>query len=128
MSVEPRSILCADTNPYFLHFVAEFLSGNGYEVDAASNVTDVLSLLHNKAARYGLIILADWFPGVEISELLSAVRATAFTGRIVVSSGELSAAQKRQFEELGASSFLLKPAGYSDLLSLVTQPGQQLPN
>lgn len=112
-------ILCADTNPYFLGFVTRFLTDSGYEVAATDNAREMISLIRERPDDYDLLLVAGWFPDMDSSEFLPALRSMPFRGRIVVTVPELSAEATTKYHALGASSFLLTPVGYSDILRVV---------
>lgn len=117
-----QRILCADTNPYFRGFVTRFLTDSGYEVAATGTASEMISLIRQRPDHYDLLLVADWLPDMNSSEFLPALRSIPFHGRIVVTIPELSPEEKMKYHSLGASSFLLTPVGYSDILRVVNPP------
>jgi CheY-like chemotaxis protein len=116
-----QRILCADNNPYFRHFVSRFLTDSGYEVAEAASASEVLSQVREKPDD--LLIVADWLPDMDGVELFQMLRSIPCAGRIVVTASELSPDRKATYESLGASSFLITPVGYSDILRILKPPG-----
>jgi CheY-like chemotaxis protein len=119
MKVSCQRILCADTNPYFRQFVSRFLTDSGNEVAEASTASEVLALIRERPDHYDLLIVAGWLPDMDSAELLPALRAIPYAGRIVITLPKLSPDQRTKYESLGTSSFLLTPVSYSDILRVV---------
>jgi CheY-like chemotaxis protein len=122
MKADSQRILCADDNPYFRYFVSQFLTGSGYEVAETATASEALSMVRERPDHYDLLIVADWLPDMDGVELFQTLRAIPYTGRIVVTAPELSPDKKASYESLGASSFLMTPIGYSDILRILKPP------
>jgi CheY-like chemotaxis protein len=120
--VSAQRILCADTNPYCRGFATPFLTDSGYEVAATGTASDMISLIRERPDHYDLLIVADWLPDMDRSEFFTTLRSIPFRDRIVVNVPELSPEEKTKYHSLGASSFLLTPVGYFDILWVVNPP------
>ena len=122
MKTSRLRILCADDNPYFRHFVIGFITDYGYEVAEVATASEALSLVRERPKYYDLIIISDWLPDMGGVELFQALRLIPYDGRIVITTPKLSPEQKARYASLGASSFLMVPAGYSEVLRIINPP------
>jgi two-component system, OmpR family, response regulator ResD len=122
MKAGSQSILCADDNPYFRHFVSRFLTDYGCEVVDVATASEALSLVRERPDDYDLLIVADWLPDMGGVELFQTLRSIPYAGRIVITAPELSPDQRAKYESMGASSVLITPVGYSDILRILEPP------
>jgi two-component system, OmpR family, response regulator ResD len=122
MKAGSQCILCADDNPYFRHFVSRFLTDYGCEVVDVATASEALSLVRERPDDYDLLIVADWLPDMDGVELFQALRSIPYAGRIVITAPNLMPYRKATYEALGASSFLITPVGYSDVLRILEPP------
>jgi CheY-like chemotaxis protein len=120
--ISSQRVLCIDNNPYFREFVCWFVSDVGCEVSATSNAADAIALIRRNSSEYDLLILADWLPDMDGVELLRQLQAMDYSGRIVVTTAqELRPEQHRIYESLGASSIIVTPIGYAELMRILEQ-------
>lgn len=114
-----QRVLCADNNPYFRHFVAWFLTDVGCEVATVATASEALSLIREGPDNYDLLIVADWLPDMDGLQLLQTLNSVGYAGRIVITAPHLLVEQRTVYESLGASSVLITPIGYSELMRIL---------
>jgi DNA-binding response OmpR family regulator len=114
-----QRVLCADNNPYFRHFVAWFLTDVGCEVATVATASEALSLIREGPDNYDLLIVADWLPDMDGLQLLQTLNSVGCAGRIVITAPHLLVEQRTVYESLGASSVLITPIGYSELMRIL---------
>jgi DNA-binding response OmpR family regulator len=119
MKASCQRILCADDNPYFRHFVSRFLTDNGCEVVDVATASEALSLVRERPDDYDILIIADWLPDMDGVDLFQTLRSVSYAGRIVITAANLLPYRRSTYEALGASSFLITPVGYSDILRIL---------
>jgi DNA-binding response OmpR family regulator len=117
--ISSQRVFCIDSNPYFRDFVCWFLSDVGCEVAAAATGGEALSLIRQKPSGYDLLVVADWLPDMDGVELLQTLRSIHYAGRIAVTAPQLSPEQRSTYESLGASSILITPVGYCELMRIL---------
>jgi DNA-binding response OmpR family regulator len=117
--ISSQRVLCIDNNPYFRDFVCWFLSDVGCEVAAAATAGEALSLIRQKLNGYDLLVVADWLPDLGGVELLQTLRSIHYASRIAVTAPQLSLDQRSTYESLGASSILITPVGYCELMRIL---------
>ena len=120
-----QRVLCADNNPYFRHFVGWFLTDVGCEVAAVATASEALSLIRQRPDGYDLLIVANWLPDMDGLQLLQTVNSMGYAGRIVITAPHLSLEQRAAYESLRASSILITPIGYSELMRIL-EPGPRV--
>ena len=96
-----------------------FLSDVGCEVAAAATGGEALSLIRQKPSGYDLLVVADWLPDMDGVELLQTLRSIHYAGRIAITAPQLSPEQRSTYESLGASSILITPVGYCELMRIL---------
>lgn len=114
-----RRVVCIDSNFYFREFVCWFLSDVGCEVKGVATAKEGLSLIREEPAGYDILIIADWLPDMDGVELLQRPRSMPYAGRIAMTAPQLSPEQRAIYESLGASSILITPLGYSELMRVL---------
>jgi CheY-like chemotaxis protein len=117
--ISSQRFFCIDNNPYFRDFVCWFLSDVGCEVAAAAPGGEALSLIRQKPSGYDLLVVADWQPDMDGVELLRTLRSIHYAGRVAVTAPQLSPEQRSTYESLGASSILITPVGYCELMRIL---------
>lgn len=115
-------ILCVDRNRYFRRFMSWLLTCNGCEVLQAATAREALRLLRRKPTYYDLLIVAHSLPDMNGIELLQMLHSIGYTGRIVVTARRLHQEEGARYKSLGASSILITPVGYSDILRTLAPP------
>ncbi len=126
MKATCRRVLCAETNPYFRRFVSWLLTNNGCEVSEAATASEALALIREGPTGYDLVIVADWLPDMDGIELLQTLHSIGYAGRIVVTARRLPPEEGASYKSLGASSILITPVGYSDILRILVPPNTAL--
>jgi response regulator RpfG family c-di-GMP phosphodiesterase len=121
-----QRIFCVDGNPYFRRFMSWSLTSNGCEVSQAATAREALRLLQQKPTRYDLLIVAHSLPDMNSIELLQTLHSIGYTGRIVVTARRLHQEEGATYKSLGASSILITPVGYSDILRILVPPNTAL--
>ncbi len=120
--ISSQRVLCVDSNRYFRDFVCWFVSDVGCEVSPASNGGDAIALIRRNPGQYDLLILADWLPDMDGVELLRQLQAADYRGRVVVTTvRELRSEQRQMYESLGASSIIVTPIGYGEMMRILEQ-------
>lgn len=120
--ISSQRVLCIDNNPYFREFVCWFVSDVGCEVWGAPNAGEAMALIRRNPSQYDLLILADWLPDMDSVELLRQLQATAYSGRVVLTTArELRPEQRKMYESLGVSSVIVTPIGYAELMRILEQ-------
>ena len=115
MASERTRCVVADDHPALLAAVADFLEESGYDVVAAcANGRDALEAV--KAERPELAILDYRMPDAHGVGLIADVLAASPDTRIVVYTGDGTAALAAEVLAAGAHAILLKQAPLEDLL------------
>ncbi len=121
-------ILVADDNPLSLHFLAEAITLAGHATVLAEDGSVALALAD--ARSFDLIMLDARMPGLNGSEVLSAIRSEQHLNRktpTLVTTAEASADRDRLISS-GFTDVLYKPVGISDLHALLKRHLPKLSN
>jgi CheY-like chemotaxis protein len=108
-AVRPLHILYAEDLKQLRDFMGIMLGREGHTVETADDGVIALERLSQDLRAFDLLITDHHMPRMNGLELVRAVRATAFPGRIIVFSSELSEDVNEQYRQLGVDLILPKP-------------------
>jgi DNA-binding response OmpR family regulator len=113
---ETKNILVVDDDPEILRMVSTYLTGEGYDVETASNGARMDEIL--KARGIDLVILDLGLPGQDGLELARSLRAKSDIG-IIILTGRGEVVDRVVGLEIGADDYLTKPVSLRELLARV---------
>lgn len=118
-----RRILVVDDSPTLVKFVSYSLKSSGYEVVGASDGMDALEKVSHLESDIDLVITDLNMPNVDGYELIATLRKNAKYAEtpIIILSSEEAQEDKAKGEEVGATSYLVKPFKSSVLLAEVAR-------
>lgn len=112
-------ILCVDNDQDTCEMIMLLLGQSGYEVIAAMNIAEGLTLA--KREHFDLILL-DWFfddgTGLELCRMIRAFDSETV---ILFYSGVVDKDEIKHAISAGAQGFLVKPIGIEDLVQTVSR-------
>ena len=117
------NILVVDDEPSTVVSVAVVLQAHGHTVDGVADGEDALSRLKGDLHRYQIIITDHAMEKVSGLELLTALRATAFRGKVMVLSAHLTYDLKLSYHSLGVDRLIAKPFDLAELREAVDELG-----
>lgn len=122
--ISSQRVLCIDDNTYFRGFVRWFVSDFGCEVSAVCNAAEAIAQIQRNPNEFNLLILADWLPDMNGVDLVRRLRGMGYGGRIAVTAAKTVTPEQRSiYVSLGASSILMTPIGYAELMTLLQEVG-----
>jgi CheY-like chemotaxis protein len=104
----PR-ILCVEDDYYLRRFLSHTLSAGGYTVEFAPDAQHAFDQLMAQPEAFDLLITEHRMPRVCGLTLLTLLRYTAFSGRVIVLSSHLSADDLAACRALSVDSILIEP-------------------
>lgn len=108
-AVRPLHILYADDLSQLRDFMGLMLGREGHTVETAEDGAIAYERLGNDLNAFDLLITDHHMPRLNGLDLVRRVRQTAFAGRIIVFSSELSEEVNEQYRQLGVDLILPKP-------------------
>ena len=108
-AVRPLHILYAEDLVQLRDFMGIMLGREGHTVETAEDGAVALERLGNDLNAFDLLITDHHMPRLNGLDLVRCVRKTAFAGRIIVFSSELSEEVNQQYRQLGVDLILPKP-------------------
>ena len=117
-SPKPR-ILCVDDNEDTSYLLGLMLSHAGYEVAAASSVSETLTLAGSEV--FDLYLLDQGLPDGTGVELCGRLRELAPQTPVVFFSGSEMESVRRRGLEAGALAYLIKPNDLDKVVAMVAQ-------
>ncbi len=116
-------ILVVDDSPTLVKFVSYSLKSSGYEVVGACDGMDALEKISNLETDIDLVITDLNMPNIDGYELIATLRHNdKFTEvPIIILSSEEGDMDRQKGEEVGATSYLVKPFKSSVLLAEVAR-------
>jgi len=117
------NILVVDDEPSTVVSVAVVLKAHGHSVDGVPDGEDALVRLKDDLHRYQIIITDHAMEKVSGLELLTALRTTAFRGKVMVLSAHLTYDLKLSYHSLGVDRLISKPFDLAELREAVNELG-----
>jgi len=108
-AVRPLHILYAEDLKQLRDFMGIMLGREGHTVETADDGSIAIERLTSDLKAFDLLITDHHMPRMNGLELVRRVRQTAFGGKIVVFSSELSEDVNDQYRALGVDLILPKP-------------------
>jgi CheY-like chemotaxis protein len=108
-AVRPLHILYAEDLKQLRDFMGLMLGREGHTVETADDGSIAIDRLNSDLTAFDLLITDHHMPRMNGLELVRRVRQTAFAGRIIVFSSELSEEVHDQYRQLGVDLILPKP-------------------
>jgi two-component system chemotaxis response regulator CheY len=108
-AVRPLHILYAEDLKQLRDFMGIMLGREGHTVETADDGSIAIDRLNSDLTAFDLLITDHHMPRMNGLELVRAVRKTAFAGKIIVFSSELSEDVNEQYRALGVDLILPKP-------------------
>ena len=114
-----RKILVVDDDSTSRRLMSHILNREGYDVATASNGVEALELMADDPAE--ILITDRMMPNMDGVELLKAVRQSPIYGHIpvIIVTANSDARDQPEAEAAGATAFLTKPVGSTELLATV---------
>jgi len=114
-----RKVLVVDDDPTSRRLMSHILKREGYDVATAGDGQEALDLMADDPAD--ILITDRMMPNMDGVELLKAVRQSPTYGRIpvVIVTANSDARDQPEAEAAGATAFLTKPVGSTELLATV---------
>ena len=89
------------------------------EIVPAVHGNDALMLFQDYDGKFDAIITDNEMPEMDGLKLVSSLRETGFTGRIIVMSGGMTPQKLAKYREVGIDGYLPKPFGVALLIDLL---------
>ncbi|MBE9516353.1 MAG: response regulator transcription factor [Proteobacteria bacterium] len=112
-NIDHPSLLIVDDDETFCEVLASAFSKRGYEVRAAHNVDEAMTLVANDSPEFAVVDLR--MPGESGLVLVEKLKQADENTRIVVLSGYASVATAVEAIKLGAVHYLAKPADADEI-------------
>lgn len=115
-SVEPLHVLSAEDQRLYAEMVSVLFAAAGHTVVTAENgqeAQDIASMV-----KFDLLVTDYKMPQVDGLALVSRLKETGFTGKIIVHAGNLPLEIRAQFERLQVDEILSKGPESDQLVSL----------
>jgi len=119
----PTRILLVDDEKDFVEMLSLRLQEAGEKVYEAYSGRECLEIL--KKADIDVVILDIRMPGLDGMETLKEIRGKFPLVEVIMLTGHGSAETAVEGMKLGAFDYLMKPAGFDDLVSKVTHARQR---
>lgn len=110
-------ILIADDEESIRTLFTLLLGGKGHTVSAASDGVGALALVN--AGQFDVVVTDHQMPEKNGLDLVRELKAASFPGRIVVISGVLSPAIRKEYEVLKVDAIIAKPLALKELVALL---------
>ena len=114
-----QKILVVDDDSTSRRLMSHILNREGYDVATASDGVEALELMADDPAE--ILITDRMMPNMDGVELLKAVRQSPIYGHIpvIIVTANSDARDQPEAEAAGATAFLTKPVGSTELLATV---------
>jgi len=108
-------ILVADDEPAVALAIKSALKFCGYSVHTVAGGQAALQGVKAEPSRYALVLSDHNMPGIGGLALVKGLRASEYSGRIMILSAFISADIEAQYEALGVDQILAKPFNIEQL-------------
>jgi len=112
-----RSILVVDDEEALRSVLSSELSGEGYQVETASDGDEAISTIQNK--KFDLILLDIKMPKVDGFEVLKFIKKTHPGVKVIMLTAFADLKNAIESKKLGAEDFISKPYDLVDLLTTI---------
>ena len=118
---EPRKmrVLCAEDEKPLAYLMKMILEREGHIVECVGDGMDALERIDTELDCFDLLITDHKMPRMNGLELVTALRARPFAGKIAVHSAYLTGAEILSYRQLGVEHVLAKPLDTKTLIQLV---------
>ena len=110
-------VLVVDDEDALRTVLGNELSGEGYEVDTASDGDEAISMIQNK--KFDLLLLDIKMPKVDGFEVLKFVKKNFPPVKVIMLTGFADLKNAIESKKLGAEDFVSKPYDLVDLLTTI---------
>jgi CheY-like chemotaxis protein len=121
----PTQVLVVDDNPHMVTLLRRWLERAGYHVTGVTTIPEAITRLAAQAPTW--VITDLHLPSGSALELLAYVHAHQLRTTVIVMSGFGAEAIRQQVLAAGAHTFLSKPFGIDELLTLLVPQPSPLP-
>ncbi len=104
-----QSILLVDDEDSIRVTTQTILSNVGFKVDNAANGKQALKLFRANPEKYDLIVTDLTMPEMSGLEMSQEIRESGSLTPIILSTGHLGLADKREYQDMGITEFIQKP-------------------
>lgn len=114
---EKSRILVVDDEEALRTVLSSELSGEGYDVDTASDGDEAIASVQNK--HFDLVLLDIKMPGTDGFEVLKFIKKSFSDVRVIMLTGFADLKNAIESKKLGAEDFVSKPYDLVDLLTTI---------
>jgi CheY-like chemotaxis protein len=119
---EKRSrILCIDDNDFVRDGICSFLAAKGWACESATGGATALPRLTSNPESIDILITDHQMSGMNGLEFVRKVRATAFTGKILIYSTMLTSEERATYEKLEVNAIVPKTGNPELLLNAIEE-------
>lgn len=115
----PLRILCADDNAMLGEMMICLFSRAGHWVEHVESGLDAWEKISADVSNYDVVLTDHQMPGLTGLELVELLRQANFSGRIVVHTSALTAAESDRYRAFGVAEIVIKSAQTDRLLNAV---------
>jgi DNA-binding NtrC family response regulator len=112
-----RSILVVDDEEALRTVLSSELSGEGYQVDSASDGDEAISTIQSK--KFDLVLLDIKMPKVDGFEVLKFIKKNTPEMKVIMLTAFADLKNAIESKKLGAEDFISKPYDLVDLLTTI---------
>jgi DNA-binding NtrC family response regulator len=112
-----RSILVVDDEEALRTVLSSELSGEGYQVDSASDGDEAISTIQSK--KFDLVLLDIKMPKVDGFEVLKFIKKNSPEMKVIMLTAFADLKNAIESKKLGAEDFISKPYDLVDLLTTI---------
>ena len=114
-------VLCAEDHEQLAMALKYALEGAGHVVECVEDGQKALERITSDLRFFDVLVTDHQMPRLSGLRLVEQLRDTTFSGKIIVHSSPLSAADANAYHALSVDHILTKPTELAALLSLVEQ-------
>lgn len=123
----PLRILCAEDDAQLAPMLKAALERAGHFVECVDDGHKALVRISCDKRFFDVLVTDHHMPHLSGLGLVSKLRDTPYSGRIVVHSSALTPAERQAFEALAVDAILSKPASLATLLASIQQAIETTP-
>lgn len=120
-------VLCAEDHEQVAVVVQSALEQAGHLVERVEDGQKALERITSDLTFFDVLVTDHQMPRLSGLGLVSKLRDTAFSGRVIVHSSHLTAAETEAYRALAVDHILSKPAELAELLVIVQQLVEDIP-